>query len=29
MTPDVLPFGKSQINLVILSLNRNFAAELF
>jgi hypothetical protein len=29
MTPDVQLFGKSQINLVILALNRNFAAELF
>ncbi len=29
MTPDVQLFGKSQINLVILVLNRTFAAELF
>ena len=24
-SPNLLPFGKTQINLVILSLNRNFA----
>lgn len=29
MAPNIQLFGKSQINLVILSLNRNFAVKLF
>ena len=27
-SPKLLTFGKTQINLVILSLNRNFAPEI-